>query len=83
MTPPEIIQGLAAGAILSDLRQVANDSSPSHMQVSSGRALHSEVRVDGAIRVGRASRAETEAVIEGLPHLSVNQRNELRALLSL
>jgi hypothetical protein len=79
---PQIIRGLAAGAILSDLREAAMQQPANDLTVASG-ATHSEVRVDGAIRVGRATRAETEAVIDGLPNLTDDQRKALKALLAL
>ncbi|MEM9422806.1 MAG: hypothetical protein AAF986_09935 [Pseudomonadota bacterium] len=78
----EIIQGVAAGAILSDLRTVAAEFGRSEIYVSSGAAA-SEVVVDGDVRVGRTSRDETSDIIDSLPHLSEAQRRELRLYLSL
>ncbi len=81
---PEIIQGLAAGAILSDLREIVTqgDEAPALIEIASG-STHSQVRVDGAMRVGHASRAQTEEVLRGLPNMTPERLQELRSLLSL
>ena len=77
-----IVRGLAAGAILSDLREAAVERANVTHQVRSG-APYSSVRVDGELLVGPASRAETLAAIEALPQLSEAQKRELIGLLAL
>lgn len=79
----EIIRGVAAGAILSDLRDLAAaQAASSRYEVSSGSA-HSQVRVNGALRVEQATPMDAARVIDGLPNLTPQQRQQLRALLSL
>lgn len=88
-TRPEIITGLAAGAILSDLRdivgqpsQVIGQGDGKTLTVSSGLD-HSEVRVDGTVRAGRVSGAELGEIIDSLEQLSTLQRQRLKSMLSL
>ena len=78
----EIIQGVAAGAVLSDLRAVAARFEEGSISVTSGVPV-SEVTIDGKARAGRASREEALRIIDGLPHLNEDQRRELRRYLSL
>lgn len=90
-----VIHGLAAGAILSDLRAAAvpasnvslftdgqAGNSGKTVQVASG-AERSTVAVDGEVHVGRASLQEAADAIENLPKLTEAQRRELRSYLGL
>ena len=79
---PEIITGLAAGAILSDLRDAAVDVDEETYHISSG-ASHSQIRVDGDVHVGRANPTEVAAVIDTLPQLLPLQRQHLKTSLGL
>lgn len=85
---PEIIDGLAAGVILSDLRDVAANEADNTLSISSG-VPHSEVRVDGEVRVegdihaGKASALEIKSVIDAIEQLSPSQRQQLKAKLAL
>ncbi|WOI53914.1 hypothetical protein [Parvularcula sp. LCG005] len=75
---PEIIRGLAAGAILSDLRDAAGQGD-NLLTVSSG-VSQSEVLLDRELKTGFVSVSETLQVIDSLPTLSESQRNELRSM---
>lgn len=79
---PEIITGLAAGAVLSDLRDAAGEVDDGLVTVASGLG-HSQVSVDGAIKVGRASRDQMLHVIDGLGAMPDLQRHQLKGLLGL
>ncbi|MEM9232914.1 MAG: hypothetical protein AAGA69_01585 [Pseudomonadota bacterium] len=79
---PEIITGLAAGAILSDLREATTDVEGSDMRITSGLG-HSEVRVDGAVRVGQASREQVLRLIEDMPRMQPLHRQQLKSTLGL
>ncbi|ADM08376.1 hypothetical protein PB2503_01487 [Parvularcula bermudensis HTCC2503] len=79
---PEIIQGLAAGAILSDLREIVSGEGDRQYTVSSGIAS-SVVRLNGDIQTGRATPAEAARLIDDLPGLTITQKGQLKAILSL
>lgn len=83
---PEIITGLAAGVILSDLRDLAEkeeiDSDRSVIRTSSGLP-YSEVRIDGEVQVGRVSSEDLKAVIDELTMMPPLQRQQLRRALGL
>lgn len=81
-TRPEIISGIAAGAILSDIRDANASENDKTMTVSSGSTT-SEVQVDGDIVVGRANAKELSAIIDTLDQLTELQRRQLKTMLGL
>lgn len=75
-----IVRGIAAGAILSELRDTLGPRADVDHVVGSG-ADSSVVRLNGRLMVGKASRSETLAAINEMSELTEAQKAELVSLL--